>query len=93
VVNAARDARRPADVPLDEWELASPAATEHREIRQWISELPERQRVAVFLRYFTDLDYRGIAEALDIEVGTVSAALHAAHATLRTRVGTDGRTE
>ena len=39
--------------------------------------------MVVFLRYFADLDYRSIARALDIEVGTVSATLHAAHATLR----------
>ena len=45
--------------------------------------LPERQRLVVFLRYFADLDYREIAEALDVKVGTVSATLHAAHAALR----------
>lgn len=43
----------------------------------------ERQRLAVFLRYFADLDYRSIAAALDVEVGTVSATLAAAHAALR----------
>jgi RNA polymerase sigma factor (sigma-70 family) len=45
--------------------------------------LPERQRLVVFLRYWADLDYRSIAAALEIEVGTVSATLNAAHATLR----------
>ena len=45
--------------------------------------LPERQRLAVFLRYYADLDYRGIAEVLDVELGTVSATLSAAHAKLR----------
>ena len=49
----------------------------------WVAALPERQRLAVFLRYFADLDYRSIATALDIEVGTVSATLAAAHAALR----------
>ena len=52
-------------------------------IRGWIATLPERQREAVFLRYFADLDYRSIAEALDIEIGTVSATLGAAHRSLR----------
>jgi DNA-directed RNA polymerase specialized sigma24 family protein len=37
----------------------------------------------VFLRYFADLSYEEIAEALAIEVGTVSATLHAAHNSLR----------
>ena len=43
----------------------------------------ERQRLAVFLRYFADLDYRSIATALDVAVGTVSATLATAHAALR----------
>jgi RNA polymerase sigma-70 factor, ECF subfamily len=53
------------------------------EIRAQIAALPERQRLVVFLRYFADLDYREIAEVLDVRVGTVSATLHAAHAALR----------
>ena len=52
-------------------------------IRAWVAALPERQRLAVFLRYFADLDYRSIAVALDVEVGTVSATLATAHAALR----------
>jgi RNA polymerase sigma-70 factor (ECF subfamily) len=52
-------------------------------VRAWVASLPERQRLAVFLRYFADLDYRSIATALDVEVGTVSATLAAAHAALR----------
>ena len=52
-------------------------------VRACIAALPERQREAVFLRYFADLDYRTIAAALDIEVGTVSATLGAAHRSLR----------
>jgi RNA polymerase sigma-70 factor (ECF subfamily) len=52
-------------------------------IRAWVAALPERQRLAVFLRYFADLDYRSIATALDVEVGTVSATLATAHAALR----------
>jgi RNA polymerase sigma-70 factor (ECF subfamily) len=52
-------------------------------VRAWVASLPERQRLAVFLRYFADLDYRSIAAALDVEVGTVSATLATAHAALR----------
>lgn len=52
-------------------------------VRAWVTALPERQRLVVFLRYFADLDYRSIASALEIEVGTVSATLAAAHASLR----------
>lgn len=52
-------------------------------IRAWVAALPERQRLAVFLRYFADLDYQSIAVALEVEVGTVSATLATAHAALR----------
>jgi RNA polymerase sigma-70 factor (ECF subfamily) len=52
-------------------------------IRGWVAALPDRQREAVFLRYFADLDYGTIAEALGIEIGTVSATLGAAHRSLR----------
>lgn len=52
-------------------------------VRAWVASLPERQRLVVFLRYFADLDYRSIATALDVEVGTVSATLATAHAALR----------
>jgi RNA polymerase sigma factor (sigma-70 family) len=45
--------------------------------------LPERQRLALFLRYYADLDYRSIADVLGVEVGTVSATLSAAHSSLR----------
>jgi RNA polymerase sigma factor (sigma-70 family) len=51
--------------------------------RVLISSLPERQRLAIFLRYYADLDYRTIAAALGVEVGTVSATLASAHQSLR----------
>lgn len=88
VLNAALAIRRStlADLPLDEAapiEAGADLTDADREIRKWVAALPERQRLAVFLRYFADLDYRSIAEALQIEIGTVSATLAAAHASLR----------
>jgi RNA polymerase sigma-70 factor (ECF subfamily) len=71
-----RDAPDIADVS----ELAS---SDELGLRAWVKTLPERQRLAVFLRYFSDLDYRGIALVLDVEVGTVSASLSAALTSLR----------
>lgn len=53
-------------------------------MRRLVATLPERQRHVLFLRYYADLDYRTIADILHIAVGTVSASLHAAHASLRT---------
>jgi RNA polymerase sigma factor (sigma-70 family) len=61
----------------------SPVPEQDATVRAWVAALPERQRIAIFLRYFADLDYRSIATALEVEVGTVSATLGAAHATLR----------
>jgi len=56
------------------------------ELRVALARLPERQRTAVFLRYYADLDYAAIGEALGISAGTVAATLNAAHNTLRTRL-------
>jgi DNA-directed RNA polymerase specialized sigma24 family protein len=55
-------------------------------VRRWVIALPPRQREAVFLRYFADLDYKTIARVLELEPGTVSATLSAAHQTLRKRL-------
>jgi RNA polymerase sigma-70 factor, ECF subfamily len=88
VVNAAladrrrRVARREAS-GLVEVAGANGHARGEGSVRAWVGALPERQRVAVYLRYYADLDYRAIAEALGVEVGTVSATLSSAHQALR----------
>lgn len=56
----------------------------HAEVRALLARLPERQRLALFLRYYADLDYAAIARVLDVAPGTVAATLNAAHARLRT---------
>ena len=87
VVNSAYSARRrstheQADpetpAPDNGYEPGAPS-----DLPRLLTLLPERQRLAVFLRYYADLDYRGIAAVLDVEVGTVSATLNAAHANVR----------
>ena len=92
VINAARDARRAdrGDVGLDP--AAEPAANGHAvddDVRAVIVALPRRQRLAVFLRYYADLEYEAIAEILDIAPGTVAATLHKAHAAIRRRLQED----
>jgi RNA polymerase sigma factor (sigma-70 family) len=88
VVNAARRARRESiDLELRaEIDLRrnGSAVLEPDALRDVIRSLPERQRLVLFLRYYGDLDYRGIARALGVRTGTVSATLHAAHEALRT---------
>jgi RNA polymerase sigma-70 factor (ECF subfamily) len=50
---------------------------------QLVAELPERQRLVLFLRYYADLEYATIAEALEISSGTVGATLTQARDNLR----------
>jgi RNA polymerase sigma factor (sigma-70 family) len=52
-------------------------------VRDAVAALPERQREALFLRYYADLDYAAIADALGVRRGTVSATLNHAHEALR----------
>lgn len=95
VVNRAKRAQRP---PL---ELLGdpPQASNDRgrgngagtELRARIATLPERQRLAVFLRYYADLDYASIAAVLGVELGTVSATLSQAHRNLRAELVKEAR--
>jgi RNA polymerase sigma-70 factor (ECF subfamily) len=88
VVNAARKragrSRELAERAASEEPAAELARDDASPLRELVAALPERQRLALFLRYYADLDYRAIAEALGVAPGTVAATLNAAHATLRT---------
>jgi RNA polymerase sigma-70 factor (ECF subfamily) len=86
VVNVARDARTrgPQQIEVDRPDL--PAADEDPRravVREAVEQLPERQRLVLFLRYYADLDYAAIAAAVAISEGTVAATLHNAHQRLR----------
>lgn len=86
VLNVARDQQRSAQrqPPIDEFDQTSvEAADPVDDLRASLLLLPERQRLAVFLRYYADMSYGQIAEALGVRPGTVAASLHAAHAALR----------
>jgi RNA polymerase sigma factor (sigma-70 family) len=90
VVNEARRiAREPSAERLDVADLGTGNGGQPDDgigLRVHIAALPERQREILFLRYYADLGYRTIAQVLGIEVGTVSAALSAAHRTLRRNI-------
>ena len=88
VLNAARsDVRRAVPATAYDEPAATNGHPEHdAELRVALARLPERQRTAVFLRYYADLDYAAIGEALGISAGTVAATLNAAHTALRTRL-------
>lgn len=84
VVNAALKSGRPRLVEVGVEPVDTDVAPRVvSELAPLIAALPERQRLAVFLRYYADLDYRSIAVVLDVEVGTVSATLAAAHRSIR----------
>jgi RNA polymerase sigma factor (sigma-70 family) len=90
VVNTARTiaARTPLEEP--HWDIdgspnGTPPEAGAADLRVALALLPERQRLALFLRYYADLDYRAIADVLGVTTGTVAATLHAAHAALRRR--------
>jgi RNA polymerase sigma factor (sigma-70 family) len=90
VINAAHDARQRTNT-TDAHELATYDGSEEAGftaeadatiVREAVRELPSRQRDVLFLRYYLGFDYLAIAETLGIRVGTVSATLHAARASL-----------
>lgn len=84
VVNAARKATRRPFVEVTVFaEAAVVEPPSLGELAPSLARLPERQRLIVFLRYYADLDYRSIADVVGVEVGTVSAALAAAHRSVR----------
>lgn len=90
VLNVARDRQR----SLQRWPSADVAERVDEEAADQIADdlraslllLPERQRLAVFLRYYADMSYGQIAGALGVKPGTVAASLHAAHAALRQQI-------
>lgn len=86
VVNAAHDIlrKRRRETPTAEKDMREPSGESKASpsLREAVAQLPERQRLVIFLRYYADFDYLRIAEILGIERGTVSATLSAAHRSL-----------
>ena len=86
VVNVARNGNRapvaaalPDQLPV----AAAPAEGDPPgELAAAVARLSEQQRLVLFLRYYADLDYATIAEALSISGGTVGATLTTARAAL-----------
>jgi len=66
------------------------AAMEHAEVqaalRQAIAELPDERRLVVVLRDLEGLSYEEIAQALDLEPGTVRSRLHRARLDLKSKM-------
>jgi len=75
-----------AELPLDEVgaDLVEPGRDP--DLAEALRELSPRRRLVVFLRYFADLPYATIAEACEIDEGTVAATLAQARAALAQRL-------
>lgn len=78
-LNRRRADRRPVPTPP---EAAEPAPADAA-LRAAVARLPRRQKAALFLHYYADLDYESIAAVLRIRPGTVGKLLHDARAAVR----------
>jgi RNA polymerase sigma factor (sigma-70 family) len=91
VVNSAHNVRdrspRVGECPDADADAHDAVDERRNAVRAAVAALPERQRVALFLRYYADLDYAAIASALGVRRGTVSATLNHAHEALRAALG------
>ena len=70
------------DLRASEVDIADGVVT-HEVLRSAIERLPERQRLAIVLRYLADLPVDGVAAAMGCAAGTVKSTLHAALARLQ----------
>ena len=97
-----REKKRQGDLSLDDPDLApirdtAPSPEEiilRREeqaiLRKALAELPEPHRVVLILREMDGLDYKEIAQILEIEVGTVKSRLARARRALRDKLLAEG---
>lgn len=61
-----------------------------REVLDLVEKLPAHELDVVALYYWAGLDYRGVAQALDLPIGTVRSRLSRARASLRERLAPSG---
>lgn len=64
-----------------------------RGLRSAIRRMPARDRDALLLYAWGDLDYEGVAQAMGVPVGTVRSRLNRARRTLRAAAGRDAAQE
>jgi RNA polymerase sigma-70 factor, ECF subfamily len=76
VLRTALEQRRPGEeIALDDVDPEFVEPERDFALTTAIQALPPQRRLVVFLRYFADLPYKTIAEALAIDEGTVAATL------------------
>jgi RNA polymerase sigma-70 factor (ECF subfamily) len=67
--------------------LGEPPTADRLDVDRALSTLPRRQREAIVLRYYLQLDTREVAAALRVNEGTVKSTLFRARATLAEALG------
>ncbi len=82
---AARSARAPL-IGVTSQEESYARDQQATSVRAAISTLPAKFRVAVLLRYFDDLSYEEMADALGCSMGTVASRLSRGHKMLAERL-------
>ena len=60
----------------------TPPDPDHMDVRVALARLPRRQREAIVLRYYLDLDVREVAAVMQVEEGTAKSTLARARETL-----------
>jgi RNA polymerase sigma-70 factor (ECF subfamily) len=91
VLRAALEQRRPGEeVAFDAVDPEFVEPERDVALTEAVRALPARRRLVVFLHYFADLSYDSIAEALEIEPGTVAATLAQAREALAAMLTKEG---
>jgi RNA polymerase sigma-70 factor (sigma-E family) len=75
------------DRPTESAEATVLISEEHQEVLTAIRRLPDRQREALVLRFYLDLDEAGIAAAMQVSRGTVKSTTSRALAALERILG------
>jgi RNA polymerase sigma-70 factor (ECF subfamily) len=76
----------PSSLASDPAETVARAAGDEQ-IRRAVLALPEPYRTVTLLRYMEEMPYEGIAEALEMPLGTVKTCLHRARGRLKQLLG------
>jgi RNA polymerase sigma-70 factor (sigma-E family) len=75
------------DRPVESAEATALVSEEHQQLLTAIRRLPDRQREALVLRFYLDLDEAGIAAAMQVSRGTVKSTTSRALAALERILG------
>jgi RNA polymerase sigma-70 factor, ECF subfamily len=92
-LDAPRDSEKDGEMPAREVADRKPSAeqrmvyeTRLQEVREAIALLPEKQRAAVLMHKYEEMDYSQIANVLECSESAVKSLLFRAYETLRTRL-------